>query len=103
MIIANGTIQGIKTKGGGLDEKGYPIETQEYLLPSVRCQIRTVIQDNLSSSRGEPLKRLGFEVLINGKFDDVERVILTKEREKLNCTIIKREYLRAVNQTKLTL
>lgn len=84
MIIENGYLQIVKSKGGGTD-KGRPIPVTETIGRRIPCNIRTIKNNFHGKSEDGIYRQTEYEVLIDINTMDVftsRKVVLTDNREQ---------------------
>lgn len=107
MIIDNGSIRPILKQGGGFDAKTrQPIAPRIVLGDAIPCQY-TYTEDRAGSDMsGNPTTGRSYVILVEGEYSSADGVRLISASGSVlveNAPVRSIEYLRAVDQTKLTL
>lgn len=103
MIVENGTIQGMKVVGGGLDGNGNPIPTSTTWSDPIACNIKTLKSDNLGRYNGNTFTIASYEVLVDDLCFSAPKVMITMNGNLLGeFQVMSIEPLNAVCLSKIT-
>lgn len=103
MIVENGTIQGMKVVGGGLDRNGNPTRQTTIWGDLIPCNIKILKCDNLGRYNGNAFTIASYEVLVDDLCYSTTRVRLTLNGNLLGeFQVMSIEPLNAVCLSKIT-